>query len=254
MNIAKWRSVASPFALFAMLALLGAPAGVAREDEKTDISPFFGTVVSQNVIFVIDTSNSMPNSGVVARIAGEPKIAKPPSGGKGVKIGDSGTRIELAKKELVHIIEDVLTEKVQFNIIAFDQKNYPWKTGLTPATKENKTDAVTFVNNLKLHAGTHSYEALAEALKDEKADTIYFLSDGVPFRVGPGALSWEENRKELNKIKELNKRKVVIHTIALIVGKGGDGKPEVRELMEKMMKTLAKEHGGTYRVIDSEKP
>ncbi len=136
-------------------------------------------------------------------------------------------RIDLAKQELLKMIES-MSEDTAFNIIYFASHATPWKNKLESAKKRNKNDAVKFVENIDvqprgMNTLTNLYDALdivlakAEELlhkktKEEIGDTLFLLSDGVPF-----GENWLTDRDAIVwTIRERNRHlKIRIHTISL---------------------------------------
>jgi len=171
------------------------------------------TTYSKCFVFVLDCSGSM---------MGEILPAK--SYGYGLS---RIARIKLAKQELIKLIEN-LTEDTAFNIVHF--ANYPvkWKDGLEMASKRGKKEAVEFVERITcMERGenvlTNLYDAMntvfdmaTPALTKKRyssaADTIFLLSDGVPY--GP---NWLTDREAIvHACKEQNRHlKIRIHTISL---------------------------------------
>ena len=194
------------------------PPDTSRPNTPTTVSGprYYGFGVrSSRVLFVLDVSGSMGWNG----------------------------RLETARKELVQVLEH-LPQKTRFGIVTFGDAADSWTDKLVYATPENVRKAVRHVDRLEPGRGTNSYGALRLAFKDEDVDTIFFLSDGAP-TVGdltePGAI--------LADVREMNRfRRVVIHTIALIMG---DPPPnamvaENPQAMIAFMKMLAEQNDGKY--------
>ncbi|MBI1336268.1 MAG: VWA domain-containing protein [Phycisphaera sp.] len=114
--------------------------------------------VSQDVIFVMDTSGSM-----------------------------AGEKLEQAKAALKFCIEN-LNKGDRFDIVRFSTEAEPMFGSLSPLNDSNKTKAFDFINNLKPIGGTAIYDALHTALKmsedatdaDKRPCNIIFLTDGKP--------------------------------------------------------------------------
>ena len=216
---------------------------------------------SQNMVFCIDASGSMGD-----------KIVLPPGAEeKFFQRYKSRVKIEIVKQELIDLVAS-LKPYVNFKIITFASKVKT--TPMCRATPGNKARAIKKLESLVvlgasssggaggrggggsgrggggLAAGrTNTYGALMEALKmptsgrdkggrlvRTKADTVFFLSDGMP-TIGETT----DQIEILNRVKRFNEtRKIVIHTI-------GFDKAN-RELMMQ----LASQNGGQYVLIGSE--
>ena len=68
----------------------------------------------------------------------------------------------------------------QFNVIYFNAQAQPWKGSIQPATKQNKKSALEFIEKGDPFGVTNMYDAVARALADPDADTMYLLTDGIP--------------------------------------------------------------------------
>jgi hypothetical protein len=171
-------------------------------------------IFSDRVCFCIDCSSSMTA-----------KSRDPDS-------KQESTRIAVAKKKLLEVIEK-LKPVVQINIMHFSSNFAAMAKQLTPLTPAGKAQAVKFVKALANTQGTNIYDTLSEAIRDERVDTIFLLSDGAPTRgkfTDPAAI--------LREIRVQNAtRNVTINTIAV----GSDLGAE----MVDFMKRLAAENGGT---------
>ncbi len=184
---------------------------------------------SKNLAFLIDVSGSMAAD--VAKVYG--------AYGKASRA--DGSRLDMVKAELVHVIE-TLPPDARFNIIAFETTIHKWRSSQTRATPSNKKEAVSWVERLKPTGGTNIYDALMEAFgvrnpgdepQGETPDTVFLLSDGSP---GSGRVT--DADEILDIITCMNRfRRVSINTIG--VGKVG----------ESFLKRLAEENYGAYRLI-----
>src|SRR5262249_54688289 len=117
-------------------------------------------------------------------------------------------KIDVAKRELLKVL-DSLPAGVRINIIRFNSLVEPWKTELTALDASTRGEASGFVQASKPDGLTNAYAALEEAFKDQKLDTIYFLSDGAPTL---GAhIETEDLLAAVAKMNQL--RKVKINTI-----------------------------------------
>src|SRR5438093_97183 len=126
--------------------LLLASPGIDQNEKK---------IVPKDIAFVLDTSGSM-----------------------------AGKKLDQAKKALLFCVEN-LNDDDQFEIIRFSTETEPLFNKLTLASKENRSRANEFINELKPIGGTAIDDALrkALALRSEKADrpfVVIFLTDGLP--------------------------------------------------------------------------
>ena len=172
-------------------------------------------IFSDRVCFIIDCSSSMTAK------ARDPETKQ------------ESTRIALAKKELLKAIEK-LKSGVQINIMHFHTSVASMAKQLTPLTPAGRAQAVRFVRNLATGTGTNIYDSLSEAIKDERVDTIFLLSDGAPTRG-----RFTDAGTILGEIRIQNAvRNVTINTIAV----GSD----LGEGMISFMKRLAAENSGSF--------
>lgn len=88
----------------------------------------------------------------------------------------NGRPLESVKRELIKALEP-LKNHHSFNIIAYDNRYEIWKSKLIAATKENKVDAVRFVDNIVSRGGTEPREPLLAAI-EQKPEIIFFMTDG----------------------------------------------------------------------------
>jgi hypothetical protein len=185
--------------------------GVAAAARKVAVAgpSYYGLPLSgAKIIFVIDTSGSM-----------------------------NGARIVAAKRELVKAVEE-LPEQVQFNVIAFNSRAYPWQGKLIPATQENKQNAMYFIAAQVLGNGTASYDALEAALQFE-GEAIYFLTDGAPFG---GRIT--NPTMIVRNISEANRsRRMTSNSIG--IGVGAQGNP-----FDSFLANLAQQNFGQYERVD----
>lgn len=170
---------------------------------------YYGLPLSgARIIFVIDTSGSM-----------------------------NGQRIVAAKRELMRTIEE-LPADVEFNVIAFNGRTYPWQAKLLPASPENKQNAGYFVLNQGLATGTASYDALEAALHWD-AEAIYFLTDGAPF--GGKITNPPEIVRSITRLNQF--RRMTINSLGIGVGPAGNA-------FDSFLSTLAQQNFGVYERVD----
>ncbi|HEX5137887.1 MAG TPA: HEAT repeat domain-containing protein [Planctomycetota bacterium] len=187
--------------------------------------------LSRKMVFVIDISGSMRDSIVLPPNAPQEVVDEFPD----------RCKMEIAKKALIDLLATI-DGSVYFNIITFAGEVKPWQEGLVSGSM--RTSAIKYVSKLKAmepprgggggraRAGgggggssgeelkTDSWAALMSAfgLQDEAvpnwkarsdADTIFFVTDGVPTK---GKVT--DVPKLIDQITEMNRSKgVVIHVI-----------------------------------------
>ena len=198
---------------------------------KHETSSFFRfSVQSDNVLFILDVSGSM-------------KWPSPPAGTR--ERDYVGRRIDLAQRELFKSI-DGLSKDTRFNVAVFSGAVMAWLPADVEATKENKTAAVEWVRKQLPRGGTATYDAIDYGISKTKADTIYFLSDGVP-----SGGRFEEPETILMELRKSNRfRRVSINTVALIVGKADYEsalKYEDPDEMAEFMARIALENYGQFQ-------
>jgi Ca-activated chloride channel family protein len=122
-------------------------------------SPAFGLkdkkAIAKDVIFVIDVSGSM-----------------------------GGEKIEQARDALRFCV-NVLNKDDRFEIIAFSSSLRMFSGKLQHASREARTNALYFVDNLNANGGTNINAALLKALnlksiRNDRPTSIVFLTDGLP--------------------------------------------------------------------------
>lgn len=187
-------------------------------------SPVYGTIRSKRVVFVVDVSGSMEARFTTNR-------------------GESLNRLQFVQRELQFVLKEQLPAGAKFNLVVFSTGVQTWKPGLVAANPQTIQDAVQYVGGLRQGGGTNIHGALEKAFADAEADTIYFLTDGMP----------TDGRKKANGeiLQDVAawraQRQVAVNTIAFLMGSfSSDNKPKSRELMFE----LAKATGGVYRAIE----
>ncbi|MCZ6785546.1 MAG: VWA domain-containing protein [Planctomycetota bacterium] len=197
---------------------------VAAGGAKGEGVYFYGIrTSSRRIVFCIDISGSMEF----------------PLDGEG---GKRAPRIERAKKELYQAMA-ALRDEAQFAIVVYNSEVGVWKRGrMMPAVIKNKQAGRKFVEKLQPAGSTNIFDALNKSLdiarspvgkrdKNPSADTIFFLTDGVPTHgkiVDP-----------LQIIEEITARNkllgVTIHTIGVSKDQNAG-----------FLLNLAKRNGGQY--------
>ena len=125
------------------------------------------------------------------------------------------------------------------------------------ANKANKEDAIEFVKNFNPLGATFTDDALKEAFKVKDADTIYFLTDGMPNKAALRQFGFQTptTSQILEIVRDLNAtRRLKINTFGFIdrtarakVMRNPAGQTWA-EFVE-FLKTLAKENQGKFREI-----
>jgi hypothetical protein len=156
----------------------GEPAG-RRGTVRHGATSFFQiAAMGQRIVYVIDRSSSMGETGALA----------------------------VAKRELCASL-DRLEADVRFQVIAYNRSAEPLRLngqiGLLPATPDNKRQAGLLIDSLRAEGGTEHLTALRRALQLQP-DVVFFLTDA-------DALSDEEVRV----VTRLNQGRTVIHAIEL---------------------------------------
>ena len=146
-----------------------------------------------------------------------------------------GPRIEAAKRELTKALSE-LPDGVQFNVLAFNVRVFPWQQQLVTSSRESRLAAALFVQSQELGPATASYDALEAALT-MPTEAIYFLTDGAP--AGGKITRPDEIVNVISKINRL--RRVTINCI-------GIGVNDVR--FESFLKTLSAQNFGAFRRVD----
>ena len=173
---------------------------------------------SSRIVFVLDVSRSMGWNG----------------------------RLENAQKEL-DPGDRAPPPSTRFNIVTFSDQAIRWKPKLELADAAAIRGATRFVQKQRPVNGTNTWDALREALKDEDADTIFFLSDGQP---SVGAIV--EPDLILAELGNVNRyRRVRIHAVALLLGSAPTGFAglEDMERAEAFMRRLSADHDGEFKAV-----
>ncbi len=207
------------------------PLAVVQEKESrgpirastATISYFNIPLVSDRVIFLLDTSGSMS-----APMGGVRRSSPSTGSGKGGKRSTAPTRLEEAKVQLKRVIT-ALPEDARFNLIYFDTPVNTFLARMVFAKKGMKQKAIGSVQGLQPRGGTNIHDALEEAFTDQAVDTIYLLSDGAP---SAGKIT---NADEIAQVVAIwnRTRRIRIHTISL-------GSKSA------LMERLAKDSGGQH--------
>jgi hypothetical protein len=183
----------------------------------------YGTIISKEVVFVVDVSGSMNAKFQLSN-------------------GQEVSRIDFVRNELKKAVA-ILPPDRKINVIMFSSSADAWKSRLISATKPNKLDAFKFANRYNVQGATNIHGALQAAFDDRNVKTIYFLTDGVPT-----AGQVQDPNQIINEVRQMNQgRNVRIHTCAFIMGQFmGDNKPQSKMIMRK----LAEATNGVYRAFE----
>jgi len=195
------------------------PENESPEGRTVPANRYYGFPIrSSRVVFVLDISRSM----------------------------GWNERLESAQAELTKVIEH-LPCSTKFNIVVFSDGAAAWEKQLELADAKAIRKAVKFIGRQRPSNGTNTWDALQLALKDEEADTIFFLSDGQP-SVG----KYSEPDLILAEMRTLNRyRRVRIHCVALLLGQAPTGFAgmEDMERAEAFMRRLAEDHDGNFKAV-----
>ncbi len=144
---------------------------------------FYGIAIfSRSMVFILDVSGSMD--------------------------------IDEARRQLKNAYHSLKSEEA-FNIIVYSDSIQTWQSGLVYASQENKQKADEWLSDIKSGGATNVYAALQKAFEiayqKTKAETMYFLSDGLPT-----AGVEQDPARILVAVKKWNQdKKIIIHTIGL---------------------------------------
>ncbi len=181
-----------------------------------DLSYFGIEVSSTRMTFIVDISSSMKQAVPVQTKSSKKSVPK----------------IDVLKKELERVVSK-LPADAQINIVKFDANFRSWQKKLQPLAGRGRKKAVDYIRSITTGAGTNVYDSLESALKDQRVDTIYLLTDGNPTRG-----RYQATPDILREIRKINRvRSATIHCIAF--GAESD-----------LLKQLAKQNGGKYRFVD----
>lgn len=173
-------------------------------------------------------------------VSGTTNFFKIPTHGQGVvyvidRSASMGLNHALAaaKAELVRSLGRLPTT-ARFQVILYNSTAEPLRihgrSGLVPATEENKQEACRLVERLVAEGGTAHLPALRRAL-DLQPDVIYFLTDGADLEP-----------RQIREITLRNRGRSVLHAI--------EWTTSPRERTATPLQTLAADNGGLYRAIN----
>jgi uncharacterized protein YegL len=159
-----------------------------RANEPTTVSYFNLPVVSERIVFVLDTSGSMNQ----------------PMGTGGI------TRLDEAVRQLGRVLER-LPAKTRFNVVTFGGKATAVHEKLVPLDDKSRAATMAALGELTAGTATNVHDGLLLAFRDPEVDTIYLLTDGQPSAgpiVDPVALAAAVVNWNLS-------RSVRIHTVSV---------------------------------------
>jgi HEAT repeat protein len=184
-----------------------------RPQESSRVAYFGLADTTKSVVFVIDTSRSMVQA----------------------QSGSTVSKLEGATTELRKAV-GALQPGTRFNVIFFAGRIRVWNRGPLRATWRAKAALQEAVERLRPDGGTNCHGALTAALARHGADTVYFLTDGMPTE-GPTTKPAAIVRK-ITEINHDRETPVRIHCIAFFFREG-----------EGFLSALAKANGGRYRLV-----
>ena len=149
------------------------PAEPDSEDPPPIPPTFFGEIVPEQFVFLIDTSGSMESP------AGATSEMEDADG----NVMNSPSRLQLIKQELLKMIAD-LPDGYEFDLVVFPGINVPtraWKGALVVANDATRAAAAAWVEGLVASGGTPMSSALEEITSNYPEDIIdkmFVLCDG----------------------------------------------------------------------------
>lgn len=172
------------------------PAKIVLKGTGVKIEPvnFFGQeLVSQKIVFVLDTSISMqekdpkPESSDDHQKGGKGEgtsvggNARKRRGGSSDELPDSRMRLRRVQKELKRMVRE-LPKDFHFCLISFDEDVEKMSDFLIKALPDQKRRAIKFIERFDPEGFTSTDLALDAAFNIKGVRTIVLLSDGMPYR------------------------------------------------------------------------
>ena len=195
---------------------------------KIEPPSFFGQeLVSEKIVFVLDTSISMQEKDPLPEGTGNGKKSGRGTGvdsdGKKKESGDelpaSRMRLRRVQKELKRMIRE-LPRSFRFCLLSFNRDVDRMTDQLVAATPDQKRRAIKFVEGFDPRGFTSTDLALEDAFKIPGVRTIVLLSDGMPFRVRNPI----DPVQLLDHIEEMNRfEHIPIHTVGFEATSGDAG-------------------------------
>ena len=197
---------------------------------KIDPPSFFGQeLVSEKIVFVLDTSISMQEKDPLPEGEGE---GDGKNGGRGTgvdsvnkkkdandELPNSRMRLRRVQRELKRMIRE-LPRSFRFCLLTFDRDVNRMSDQLVSATPDQKRRAIKFVDGFDPQGFTSTDLALDSAFKIPGVRTIVLLSDGMPFRVKDPI----DPEQLLDHIEEINRfEHIPIHSVGFKATSGDAG-------------------------------
>ncbi len=161
--------------------------------------------------------------------------------------GSMGTKFEILKDQIRQSVAAL--KPVQFFNIIFFNNNvaYPLDPNrLVAANPEGKRRAYEFLNTIVPGPDSNPIPALQVAFK-QNPQLVYFLTDG------EFEFSMDANAQVLKTLQELNRDgKTKINTIAFVNADEKGALAERSAGFVELLKTIAKEHGGVFKLAASD--
>ena len=88
--------------------------------------------------------------------------------------------LQFVKEKLFVLMQEQLRHKTKINLVAFNDKAYPWKDRLIDVTESTLQSAWLWIKALACYGSTNTLAALKFALSDRQTHAIYLLTDGRP--------------------------------------------------------------------------
>ena len=159
-------------------------------------------ITSTNLAFVLDSSQSM-NSCV------------------GVIKSGCRKRIDVLKDDMRNLLNK-LPETATVSILAFNKGTKSWQQGnQMPLTAANRTSALDFINSLKPNYYTVPWPALESAFANKSADTLFFVTDGLPSQnLNGGNWGTAEESQAISHFLNINNARIgnrlTVHSISIV--------------------------------------
>ena len=227
------------------------PAKIVIKGTGVKVEPpnFFGQeLVSQKIVFVLDTSISMeekdpkPERGVEEKGDGKGEgtsvggSSRKRDAGKFGELPDSRMRLRRVQKELKRMVRE-LPKDFQFCLISFDEEVEQMSDFLIKAKPDQKRRAFKFIDRFDPQGFTSTDRALDAAFKIKGVRTIVLLSDGMPYR----ATDPIDGAALLDHIDTINRfEHIPIHTIGFRATAGS---------ASSFLQELSRRSGGKYTEI-----
>jgi HEAT repeat protein len=233
-------------------------AGAPRAAATT----FYGIPVeSKNVIFILDRSGSM-RAPSEWEIPNDVATGVPMTPGADIKL-QGNRKIDVARWQLKRTLAQ-LPDGIEFNVIFYSHEWTILSEKMQKLSAATRKKAYDFIDALEPDGQTNIYDplekglsfatsgaAMGYTLSKNGADTIFFLTDGMP-----NAGQIPDANQILVKVKELNKNsRVKIHAIG-VFSSGGEGGNRGRNEQEEggaFLRQLAADHNGKYTAAEKKK-